>query len=150
MTRKIKLYYTTIFLTLITVVVNGQNRIYQLTDSSLDYKLISFMTLGEMKYFEDFDNDDSAGFRYRLVVDRFETHESLFIEKIIVDVEGIPNKIEWCKKIILKPLLEKYELEKEYTLIESLEWQTHDSFDFKLNEKYFYIKIKDDRSIEII
>jgi hypothetical protein len=146
----IKLYCTTLLFALTTLAVKGQNNVYQLTDSPLDYKYICFLTLGEMEYFDDFENDGEAGFRYRLIVDRFETHESLFIEKIIVDVEGIPNKIAWCKRVNLKPLMEKYKLEKESTLIESLEWQTQKSFDFNLNGKHFYVKIKDDNNIEVI
>ncbi|WP_321348305.1 hypothetical protein [uncultured Draconibacterium sp.] len=150
MRKTLRFCIVTIILALNVLIGKAQNQTYQLTDSPLNYKLISFMTLGEMEYFDDFDNDGEAGFRNRLIVQTFETHENLFIEKIIVDVEGIPNKIEWCKRINLSPLTEKLELEKEYTLIEAVEWSTHKSFYFKLNGKQFYAKIKDNDNIEIV
>ena len=128
----------------------GQNLTCKLTDSPLDYKLISYMDLGEMEYFEDFDNDSETGLRYRLIIERFETHESLYIEKIVVDVEGIPNRIDWCKRISISSLLENWKLEKEYTSIDLIEWKNYNRFEFKLNGKYFSAKIINAENIEIV
>lgn len=145
---KLKLIFT-FFLFALTLTSFGQSLTYKLADSPLDYKYISYLVLGEMEYFEDFDNDGEAGLRYRLIIEQFETQESLFIEKIIVDVEGIPNKIDWCKRINLSPLVEKWKLSSEYTSVESIEWKSHNSFYFILNEKHLYAKIKENENIEI-
>ena len=106
-----------------TSILVGQSTVCNLIDKEVKYELISHMQIGEMEYFDDFKDDYKAGFRYRIIVKRIEIQESIFIEKIIVDIEGIPSNISWCKKIDLTALIDAYKINKEQITITNINWR---------------------------
>lgn len=141
---KAKTLFLFISIFLIKISASGQSIDCELIDKSIKYELISFMQVGDMEYFDDTDNDYEAGVRYRLIIKRFEIHESLYIEKLIVDIEGIPRRVDWCKNVNLDKLIDLYKLDSEQTNIKILDWDTYNEFTIELNDMKFKVKIEND------
>lgn len=117
------------------------------TNTSPKYELITSVTLGPFIY----DSNDNTEFpcRYRAIVSTFEIYDDLFIEKLLIDnEEGIPQGIEWSRRLDLGPLFDKLKIPTEQQNIDNIKWLSPTSLQFNLGGKVVFLE--DIRQLEII
>jgi hypothetical protein len=140
-----------IIIALVLIPVFGHSQEYQieLTDKSPTYQSIVEVNLGEIRWLDSSNSDHEAGFQYRLIVTRFEIYESLFIDKLILDIEGIVSKVAWTKKVDLSTLVRSIGVSSEQQTIGSTKWTQINSFDFTLGGIALNANIVNEQSLVV-
>ena len=130
-----------VFLTIsLTQTGSSQEPKSYLLEGKPKYVLISNISFSEPVYFEE-ENDARAGYMYRIVTTSSEIYNSIFLERIIIDIEESPVEIVCSKKIELRSLFDFYDFSKETDLVVFKEWLSSTSFIIKIGEDPFRFDI---------
>lgn len=96
-------------------------------------------------------DEKNAGFKHRLIVSLSGIYTTVYVDKIMVDIEGDTNKQDWCYKIEMGQLYSKFTLSQETDHLEFLRWVDTDSFVFEIDNLMFEARIADDdRILEVL
>ena len=92
---------------------------------------------------EEYDEDYSNGYKYRLIVMLSDIYTCLYIDKLILGMEGTITKQEWSKEIPWdNEICQKFELSYETSNIKSVKWINANSFSFQVtNSKSLFLGI---------
>lgn len=104
------------------------------------YILISSVAFSEPVYFDE-ENDERAGYKYRLVTTTSEIYNSIYLERIVIDIEESPVAIEFSNKIDLSSLYQSHDLSKETDLLVFKEWLSSNTFVIKIGDIPFWIEV---------
>jgi hypothetical protein len=139
-----------LFIMLTIILCNSVNAegimMLKTTNTAPKYELITSITLGPFGY--ESKGSTEIPYRYRVLVSTFEIYEDLFIEKLkINNEEGIPQGVEWSRRLDLIPLLEEFNISTEQQKIGHFEWLSPVSFRFSLGGKT--VVLEDIRQLKI-
>lgn len=129
----------------------SQELVSDLIDQQPTYILISDAALSKPTYFEE-ENYSRAGYRYRIITTTSEIYNSLFIEKIIIDIEESPVGLEFSKEIRFNEIYECLELSEETDPVEFEKWLTANRFIVRVGKvllKYEVVDKEDSFSFKI-
>jgi hypothetical protein len=140
-----------IYILLIITQLNfAQSTSIELSNGTPKYESIVDIIMGPQEWYESSDFDYEAGFQYRIVVTRMEIYETLFIEKLIIDVEGNHTKIEWAKVLNMHLLLKEFGIHPEQQNFNNIEWDQGKCFNAVMDSIPFICKISDDEDYLLI
>lgn len=108
-----------------------------------DYIYISNVYVGSTIYYDEIVDENEGGFRYRVIKIMSGIYSAVYIDKIMVDVEGIEAKQEWSEKINLYPLYKKYLFSEETDHFEFNEWIDYNVFSFYISNYNFIVTISE-------
>ncbi len=131
-----------IFLFAFNISCKSQNPGLSLIDEKPKYVLIRNISTSNPTYYENGD-DYKAGHVYRIVESSFEIYNSIYVEKIIFDIEEIPSTISWSKKLKTEELYQFLKLGEETNPILFGEWLNPNSFTLKIGANTLKIKIRE-------
>lgn len=136
---KVSKYITVLFLVAISLTSTAQSDT-QTIDLSFKKENASYLSISELKvgiphYYDDMVDDYNAGFVYRIIIVREEIYYSIYIERLILDIEGGVRRIEWSRKLEFNKLLEVLKLSNETTEILGICWIDSDTLTFNLDKK---------------
>jgi hypothetical protein len=127
-----------------------QNHSIELVEKKPKYESIVDICMGTQQWYKNSESDYEAGFQYRIVVTRMEIYETLFIEKLIIDIEGGVSKIEWAKVVDMSALLNLFDIPSEQQNIDKMEWLGKQGLRARLHNTYFKARISDDEKYLIV
>jgi len=150
---KVSKYITILLLAALSLVSTAQNDT-QTIDLSFKKKNASYLSISELKigipyYYDDVIDDYNAGYVYRIIIVREEIYYSIYIERLILDIEGGVRRIEWSRKLEFNKLLEVLNLSNETTEISGINWKENDTVIFNLDKKEIKFSIYNTDIVEV-
>ena len=104
------------------------------------YILITEINLGKPVYFEN-GSDSRAGYKYRLVTTTSEIYNTIFLERLLIDIEESPVDVDYIRKIDLDNIFQYYKLSRETEVIRIVEWISEHCFLLVIGDKQFKVCI---------
>jgi hypothetical protein len=98
-------------------------------------------------YDEKIVDEHEAGYKHRLIVILSGIYSTVYIDKIILDVEGGVNKQKWSRELELGQLYSRFSLSEETVHMKLIQWIDVDKFTFKMGRFNFEAKIVDNENI---
>jgi hypothetical protein len=114
------------------------------------YESIVDVIMGPQQWHENIDSDSEAGFQYRIVITRMEIYETIFIEKLIIDIEGGFTKIEWAKMLNMDALMDQFKIPSEQQNFSEIKWSRDQSFSALFHTILFTARISEDEKYIIV
>ncbi len=124
----------------LTISCKGQKFEINVIEQDPNYLLISEIYLGEATYYDD-EDDSNAGYRYRIITTTSEIYNSIFIEKLIIDIEDSPVKLAYSFKLDFNDVHEYFKLHKETDIVTFRRWLKPDTFTLGVGKLDFDIVI---------
>lgn len=88
-----------------------------------------------------------AGYMHRLIVIMSGIYSSVYVDKLILDVEGGVSKRKWSRVIDLRQLYSHFSLSEETDHLEFVQWDGVDKFSFKMYKFDFEAQIVEDENV---
>jgi hypothetical protein len=120
-----------------------------LIDEKPKYQDLVDISMGPDFYFDNPKSNYEAGSRYRVLITRNEIYEYLYLEYILLTIEGTIQRINWTRKIDMLALVDKLSISLEQMIIENIQWRDDHSFFFDLGDQKITVFNIDQNSIEI-
>ena len=144
----IKLLCKAILILMIQVTYSQQYQI-ELIESKKDYyKSISFLTEGEIKWFEKPVNN-IEGESFRFVITNSGIYNQVYIERISFGPEGCCRKIESKKLLPIDQLFDSLNFKGERSGVQFVNWITETSLVISINKNDILIEISNDKTAMI-
>lgn len=92
-------------------------------------------------------DENEAGLKHRLIVTLSGIYSTVYLDKILLNIEGGINKQKWSRKLELRQLYSQFSLSEETDHLEFVRWVDANTFMFKIDSFKFKAKIIDDENI---
>ena len=140
----------TILFILLTQIGFAQKQNIELVAENPRYESIVDVIMGPRQWLDNSDSDYEAGFQYRIVVTRMEIYETLFIEKLIIDIEGSITKIKWAKMPKMIELMDKLNISSEQQNFSDIKWTDDQTFSALIYTTPITVRISDDNTFLVV
>lgn len=107
----------------------------KLTNETPRYENIISVLVGPEVSLSDPISEYEVGYRYRMIQTRAEIYETLYFEKLILNVEGGVHKIEWTFKLSSSSLIDKLGISPEHIIFHDAIWMEASIFYIHLDNR---------------
>lgn len=121
-----------------------------LTDRELRFLSVVDVYVGPSVFYDKILDENEAGLKHRLIVTLSGIYSTVYLDKILLNIEGGVNKQKWSRKLELRQLYSQFSLSEETDHLEFVRWIDVNTFVFKIDRFKFEAQIADDESTLVI
>ncbi len=114
-----------------------------LTDQEPTFLSVVDVYVSPSVFYDKILDEKEAGFKHRLIVTLSEIYSTVYLDRILLDIEGGINKQKWSRKLDLRQLYSKFSLSEETDHLVFIHWVDASKFRFKVDEYFFEAQIID-------
>jgi len=150
----------TISLLLCSVVLAGAVYSQTQTVSTRDavaadyYSAITLLSQGKTTWLpspkdRDWEQGETVGFAYRIVITTSEIYNTIYFEKITYGAEGSGSKIAWSHQLDMKEFAQRFQILGELSGIQFSKWLSPVSFGFVFQGKQYVVQDVSKRKVVV-